>query len=414
VRTFLLLGMLGGIAGWFASLSFGALAVTLLAGGAALTVGAYVVASRRSADGVDGTTEAAALVVLALGATAGLDHLAIASGATAVVVLALAEKTRLHAIIQRIGSSELRAALHFGVLALVILPLLPEGPYGPLGGVRPRSLWQVVLLFSGLNFLGYLARRAVGPHRGYGITGMLGGIISSTAVTLTFARRSREEPALSRSLAIGVIGACTVLLPRVAVVSAVLEPRVTRALIPYLVPALLIGVAAVTVALLRGATELATAGSDEVRSPLRLWSAIQMAVAFQAALMAIEWVNGTWGSPGILTSAAVLGLTDVDALTVAMSRLGEDPARTTLAAQAIAIGILANTTLKLGLALALGSRDFRRAASAGLMTLGAASVIGLWVGRVSTASGGSDQVPPGTVAPVGASVPSAVPTTDST
>jgi uncharacterized membrane protein (DUF4010 family) len=102
-------------------------------------------------------------------------------------------------MVARIDDVSLRAAMRFGVMALVVLPLLPSGPYGPLGGVQPRELWALVLFFSGLSFLGYVARRAVGPEYGYLATGLLGGLISSTNVTFTFARASRANPAMARS-----------------------------------------------------------------------------------------------------------------------------------------------------------------------------------------------------------------------
>jgi uncharacterized membrane protein (DUF4010 family) len=153
------------------------------------------------------------------------------------VVLALGEKARVRAFVARIDDAEMRPAVQFALLALVVLPLLPAGSYGPLGGVRPRQLWSVVLLFSGLDFIGYVARRVVGPAIGCGLTGLLGGLVSSTALTLDFSRRSRTAvTSLATPLALGVVAACTVLLPRVAVITAILEPRVAVALVPYLVP----------------------------------------------------------------------------------------------------------------------------------------------------------------------------------
>jgi uncharacterized membrane protein (DUF4010 family) len=223
VRTFLMLGLLGGIAGWLLDEGRTAVAVALLAGGAALAVVAYIEASRRTGD-ADGTTEAAALLVLAVGAVCGLGHGVLGSAVAAVAVLALAEKTRIHQWVGRIGETELRAALHFAVLALVVLPLLPEGPYGPFDAVRPRSLWAIVLALSGLNFLGYIARRAAGPERGYAVAGLLGGLVSSTAVTLAFSRQSRIEPANTGSLALGIAAASTVLLPRVLVITTLIAP----------------------------------------------------------------------------------------------------------------------------------------------------------------------------------------------
>lgn len=383
VRTFALYGLAGGLAGLLLGAGAPIAAGTLLVGATGIVVAAYLAASRAPPAARDpgATTEIAALVVLGLGVLAGLGRLGVAGGGAALVALALGEKARLHWLVRRLGERELRAGLQFAVLALVVLPLLPVGPYGPAGAVRPRALWATVLVFLALDFAGWVARRAVGASRGYGVTGVLGGLVSSTAVTLGFSRRSRAEPAFGAPLALGVVGACTVLLPRVAAVSAALAPAVTRALVPYLAPPVLVGVALGALALRRRpATPGADAGGDDGASPLRLWPAVQMAVAFQLALLAVPVLRGWFGAAGVLASAAVLGLTDVDALTVSMSRLGEAPGAVPLAARAIAVGILANTLLKLGLVLALGEARFRRAAGAGLAALAAASALGVWIG----------------------------------
>lgn len=380
LRTFFLLGTLGGIAGWLAESGSTALAVTLAAGAGALIVAAYAVAARPGGHAIDGTTEVAALTVVALGALAGHGWIEVASGATAVIVLALSEKERLTALVNRIGAVELRAALQFAVLALVVLPLLPDGTYGPLGGIRLRSLWIVVLIFSGLNFAGYLARRLVGAERGYGITGMLGGLISSTAVTFNFSRLSRQEHEAAPGLAVGVVGACTVLLPRVLLVSAVLNYAVALALLPILLPPLAVGAALVALALLRASpADDAPALDHEFESPLRLRSAIRMAIAFQAALMAIAFVQQAVGDAGVLATAALLGLTDMDALTLSMNRLGSDAALVPLAARAIGVGVIANSMMKLTLILVLGDRRFRARAAAWLALLTLATIVALWL-----------------------------------
>jgi uncharacterized membrane protein (DUF4010 family) len=377
VRTFFLLGIIGGLSGVFLSRGWVAPATAVLAGGIGLVLAAYVITSRRPDADNEATTEVAGLAVLALAVLATQGSALLASGIAALVVLALREKATLHWLVKRIGEAEFRAAVQFAVMALVILPLLPEGPYGPLGGVRPRSLWAVVLLFSGLNFAGYIARRIAGPDLGYPITGLLGGILSSTAVTLQFSRQSKREPALATALALGVLGACTVLLPRVTIVSAILNPLVARELIRYLVGPAIVGIVILLwVFLRRHGKEKEVEYSD--RSPLRLWTAVLMAIALQAVIMAITFVRETWGSPGILASAAVLGLTDVDALTLSMSTMGSEPGVVRLAAQAIAVGILANTILKITLAIALGGSGYRWRVTAGLLALGAAIVLGLW------------------------------------
>ena len=206
IRTFTLLGGVAGLAGRVSTLGLVGFAVVIVAGAVALVIASYV-AVAASRHEVDGTTEAAALVVITAGLLAGLGWLALASGIVAVTTLLLVEKSRLHALVRRIDNEELRAATRFGVMAIVILPLLPVGPFGPMGGIRPRELWLLVLFFTGLSFAGYFARRAMGAAHGYPLAGLLAGVISSTSATLTFARLSRSERPLSRPLAVGRVPA---------------------------------------------------------------------------------------------------------------------------------------------------------------------------------------------------------------
>lgn len=349
VRTFTLLGALAGLAGWMWAIGFTALSTVLLAGGVGLVVVGYVAASRRD---VDGTTEVAALVMLAVGALAGLGYLALASGVTAVTTLLLVEKSRLHSSIARLDDAEIRAAIRFAVMAAVILPLLPEGPYGPWGGVRPRELWLLVLFFSGISFAGFLARRAVGVKHGYPLAGLLGGIVSSTSVTFTFSRESREQPALSGPLAFGILGACTVMLLRIVVATAVLNQDLMTALLPFIAAPFLIGIVCIVLGWRR-----LDGGSDQIAepsNPLDLRTALQMALLFQIVLLAVHAARERWGDLGLVVSGAIVGLTDLDALTISMAKSAAEPAAVAAASQAIAVGILANTLFKGAIAIALG------------------------------------------------------------
>lgn len=379
VRTFFLLGLLSGIAGLLADRDRMLLAVVLLAGPALLAVGAYVVASLQTGDR-DGTTEAAALLVLATGGLSGLGEESLAAGVAALAAVALAEKSRVRELITRIGQTELRAALQFTVLAVVVLPLLPPGPFGPGGVIRPRELWSVVLIFSGINFLGYLARRAVGAERGYGIAGLLGGLISSTAVTLGFSRQSRLEPEHARGFALGVVAACTVLFARVFIVTAALSLATARALAPYLIAPAVIGGAMVGYAAWRQPPRAAEPAPVE-QNPLRLGAAVRMTLAFAVVLLVVPLVDQAWGSSGVLGSAAILGLTDMDALTYTMARLGVATGDTALAARAIGVGLVANTAVKLGLAVVLGAAPFRRRAAPALSALAISVLAGLLLWR---------------------------------
>lgn len=367
-----MLGAVGGFSGWLWTAGITAPAAILFAGAVAIVAAGYVAASRRD---IEGTTEVAALVVLSAGVLAGLGSVRLASGIIALATLLLVEKSSLHALVRRIDDVSLRSGVRFAVMALVILPLLPEGPHGPLGGIRPRELWALVLFFSGLSFGGYIARRLVGSDHGYLVTGLLGGVVSSTNVTFTFARTSRIEPFMDRAIAFGAVGASAVLYPRVLIATAFLNPAVVGPLALYLAPPAV--VAAVVTAF--GARQpTASAVSDVPQAnPLQLRGALQMAVLFQGVLMAVNVARRVWGESGVFTSAAILGLTDVDALTVSMSRGVAQAVSPEVAATAIAIGVLTNTGMKLGLALLLGNRRFKMIAGGTLALMALASAMAI-------------------------------------
>lgn len=369
VRTFTMIGALGGLSGVLWTLGLTGPAVVVLSGTAALTVAAYVTASRHD---VDGTTESAALVVSTAGLLAGLGSYRLASGIIAMTCLLLVEKSRLHSLVARIDDVALRAGVRFGVMALVVLPVLPTGPYGPFGGIRPRELWALVLFFSGLSFLGYLARRVLGPSQGYLVAGLLGGLVSSTNVTFTFARASRAESAADRALAFGAIGANAMLYPRVLLAVAVLNLPLLPAVARYLALPGLLAVAVVFAGVRSARGDEAPVSA--MANPLQLTAALQMAFVFQAMLMVVHVAGTVWGAAGVYGSAAVLGLSDVDALTVSMARGVASAASLHTAAVAIAIGVVANTILKLTLALLLGNPTFQRIVG---LTLALMSVVAI-------------------------------------
>lgn len=367
-RTFLLIGLLGGLGGLFVTHDAELAGTALVAAGALLTVGAYVATARRgSAHTVDGTTETAALMVLALGLLAGGGALRLASGVGALVVLALAEKRRLHGWVNRLDPVEMRAALQFAVLALVVLPILPSKIPTPLGELTPRATWIFVLIISALNFAGHLARRVAGRERGYAVTGALGGLVSSTAVTWGFARSSREESTLRPAYAAGVIGANTVLFPRLFLVILLLNRDVALEALRHFVAPFIAGVAFTWWAGRSPRSSRSGDGNDG-RNPLRLGAALQMAVAFQVVLLVVSFVRARFGDAGIYSSAALFGTTDVDALAVAMSRLSDSSAAA-VAARAISVGVASNTLFKLGITAIVGRGLFRARTIAALTVI---------------------------------------------
>ena len=288
VRTFTLLGGLGGGVGWLYAAGYVYLSMVLLAAGAALVVAAYAASTRKDSAGA--TTEVAALVTLMAGVFAGTGQARLSSAIVAVTVLILAEKSRVHEFVDRMDELALRAGIRFMVMAVVILPLLPEGPFGPYGGFRPRELWMFVLFFSGLSFIGYVARMFVGATQGYLIAGLLGGIVSSTSVTLTFSRASRtEDPSVGVPLGYGVIGACAVMFVRVVAATAVLSMSLMLALLPYIAAPFLVGLAGVLIGLRRPHHERRDLQTHQ--NPLQFSAALQMALLFQLVIFTVTAVR---------------------------------------------------------------------------------------------------------------------------
>jgi uncharacterized membrane protein (DUF4010 family) len=370
VRTFTLLGGYAGLCGWLWASGLPAIAAVLAAGSVALVVVAYAATARRE---IGGTTEMAALVTIAAGILAGIGHLALASAAVAITTLLLIEKSRVHSVVDRMDDTAVRAGIRFAVMAIVVLPLLPQGPYGPLGGIKPRELWVFVLFFSGISFAGYVARMFVGARHGYLVAGLLGGIVSSTSVTLSFARASRtEDAAFGRPLAFGVIGACTVLFVRVMTAVGVLYAPLAMALVPLIAAPFLVGVVAILFGLRRAPESHADINAPT--NPLQFGAALQMAMLFQAVLFLVEGVREAWGDVGLVVSGAILGLADVDALMISMARTASVSGAVAAPALAVAVGILSNTLLKLALSMSVARAPFRYVAGAGLSAMAAASL----------------------------------------
>jgi uncharacterized membrane protein (DUF4010 family) len=371
IRTFTLLGALAGIAGGLINSGYTVPAAFLIAGGIGIVVAGYV---RASGKDIDATTEVAAVVVLGAGLLGGLGELRLSAALTTLTVLLLAEKPRLHGFVARLDEPTMIAAARFAVMSLVIMPLLPEGPFGPAPGVRPRELWVLVLLFSGMSFLGYIAQRLSGAA-GYPLTGLLGGLVSSTSVTLTFARLSASHPRQEGPLAVGAVAASTILFLRVATAVAILDATLLPVLARYLVAPFVVALIAVGLAWrsVRGSD----AETSTMKNPLQLLSAIEMALLFQVVLYGVHYVRIWIGELGLLVSGFVLGLTDVDALTLSMTRSVSSGAAIEEACRAIAIGIVANSMMKAGMAITLGQKRFAWQAGGALLAMAAAGAAAL-------------------------------------
>jgi uncharacterized membrane protein (DUF4010 family) len=330
-----------------------------------LSVTALVVISYRvtTRDGhVGATTEVSAIVTFLVGCLAGWGHLGTAAGVGVGVLLLLSIKAWSKGVVRRIETADVEALLKFAVITIIVLPLLPNRAFGPppLNVLNPYKIWLMVVLISGLNFLSYILVKVVGQEQGVGITGLLGGLVSSTAVTLGFSQRSRQEPELAPSLARGILLAWTVMFLRVLImVSLVCLPLGKRL-------GTAIGLmAAVSLALcgltfLRGsagARETAKSGSN----PFELSEAVKFGLLFGAVTLAAKAAQVYLGAAGLYLAGALAGLTDVDAISLSMAEMSRTAQESVgPAAVTVLIAVLSNTVVKAGMALGMGSPELKR------------------------------------------------------
>ena len=365
VRTFPLFSVLGAVLA-VASGQIGPVVVAGFAAVAALVVVSYLRSSRSD---IGTTTETAALATYWVGVLAGAGALVLAAVLGIGMTVLLASKERLEAFPRGLSHDEVQAALVLAVIAAVVLPLLPDARYGPWGVWNPRHLWGMVVLVCGLSFVAFVAMRIWGEARGLYASGLLGGLVPSTAVTVSFATRSREAPVRAVPLAAAAGLASLVMLVRVGVLAAVAGSTVLPLLLPFLSAMLAAGSAAVGVLARRAAPAQTTAPG--IGSPFRLSQAIRFAALYALVLLAVEAAARYTGTWGVATAAVLAGLTDVDAITLALASAAARDLRPDVAASAIALAVLSNTVAKAAYAAWLGGPAFRR----GILAVQGAAVL---------------------------------------
>ncbi len=377
VRTFALVALLGATAAHLhLAAGLTALLLAAFAAVAALAVVSYYVTARHG--DVGATTEVTVLMTFFVGTLCGLGRLGLATALTVTALLLLSSKGVTHRIVGRVEPADVEATLKFAIITAIVLPLLPDRNFGPppLDVLNPYKVWLMVVLISGLNFASYVLVKVVGQEHGIGLTGVLGGLVSSTAVTLGFSQRSRSEPALAPTFTLGILVAWTVMFFRVLIVVALIAPPLARRLAPGV---LLLGVVNLAACAWLW-TRRAGGGASTVRSgsnPFELGEAIKFGAIFGLVTVVAKAAQLYFGNAGLYLAGAVAGLTDVDAIALSMAALAQsDPGQLGPAALTILIALVANTVVKAGMALTLGAHELRRpmlASTAALLLAAAAA-----------------------------------------
>ncbi len=355
IRTFPLIALFGALSAYLgATVSpYLLLAGMVLCG--LLIIVAYFMIARHTLSNFGATSEVAAFLTFFIGVLAYNQEFSFATILAIFITLILFARSVLHNFAEKITKKEMTDTLIFAVISFLILPFLPDKGYGPLEMFNPYTTWLMVVLISGISFVGYALMKWFG-EKGIALTGILGGLASSTATTTNFAQRSLRERSIYRSLVLGVILANGVMLVRILVEVFVVNPDLFALLILPLLLLILLS-AGFSYAIWRKARIVK--GKVHLTSPLTLGPALKFAIIFAVVLGLVKITNIYFPAQGIYILSLISGIADVDAITLSLSQLALNGLAMETARNGIIIAALMNIAVKGGISWWLGGREFR-------------------------------------------------------
>jgi len=361
LRTFSLWALFGVLCAWFSEAVH---PFFFVAGFGAMALWLTLFLQSRNRTGTDPgfTTGAAGMVTFLVGGLVfwGMERVALVLGVSVIILLAM--KPTLHRFSRGITMEDVRSALKFAAVTGVILPLVPDEALGPYGAFNPHTIWMMVVLVSGVGFVGYLAVRLLGQRNGIAVAGLLGGLASSTATTLAMSRQSKERPSESHDCSLAILLACTVMVWRVAILVGVVSMKALLALWPSLMVVSLPGAAWCAWRLFHGGSGAGdTRDVSHYGNPLRLRVALQFGVLYALILLIVKAAIAHFGNSGLLAVSSLSGLVDLDAITLSLSQMvGGSSLDLVTATRGILLAILANTLVKAAFSFVYGSPALRR------------------------------------------------------
>jgi uncharacterized membrane protein (DUF4010 family) len=383
-RTFAISGVLGGVVGALAHATGGAatagggvvIGIGLAAFAAGMTI--FCLEENRADKIFSATTAVAGILTFALGAYAMLGDMRVAAAVAVASAALLALRDRLHGWIKSVTWPELRSGLILLAMTFIALPLVPNDPVGPFGGVNPREIWLIAIVLAGVSFLGYAAVKYFGERHGVLLAAAAGGLVSSTAVTLANARRAATGEGAPHLLAAGVALATAVSFGRVLAIVAVLRPSLLVLLAPSLVAATVVAVGFAFLWVYWPADPVGGQTDVKLRNPFGFWSVIGLALTMAVVILVGRFLEQYFGSAGAVIGAAALGLFDVDAVTVSMTRLVPRPLTLRDGTLAILAAVASNTLSKLVIGASLGRGRFALYVVLMSIAVAAAGLAALW------------------------------------
>jgi uncharacterized membrane protein (DUF4010 family) len=379
IRTFPLIATFGTLCGLLAGEHGGWIVAAGLVALAALLVVSNLMLAKGGDTDAGQTTEVSALLLYGIGAYLVFGEMEVAVVLGAAIAVLLHYKDLLHAFAGRFGERDVTAFMQFVLITLVILPILPNEAYGPYAVLNPFQIWLMVVLIVGISLVGYVAYKLFGAREGAVLGGLIGGLVSSTATTVSFARRTATKPGVAGLAALVVMIASGIVFVRVLAEVAVVAPVHFGRIAPPL--GVMLVVAAATAVFLYFHSRDHRAEMAEHGNPTDLRTAIIFGSLYAVVVFAVAWTNAEYGYRGLYLVALVSGLTDMDAITLSTSQLAsQDRLDTHTAWRMILVASLANLVFKGVLVAILGSRELLRlvAGAFGVMIVAGGALFWFW------------------------------------
>ena len=358
IRTFSLVGLLGGLVGILANIYTPLLIGFALIALVILTCIAFVIQQKKSGD-VSITGVVSIMVVFVLGNLAVSGEAVLAAAAAVITAVVLDNKRELHQALQKLQEYELDAALRLLLISIVMLPLLPNQSYGPWNALNPYEIWWMVVLIASISFVGYFAIKIGGAKRGILFTSVFAGLSSSTALTLQFSHLSREQASISPLLASGILLSCGTMFPRLLIVLSVINPQLVKLLWP-IVMAMMVALYIPAWWIWRRSEVEQIEQSNKQTNPLALQSALFFGLVLALIMLLAHALSDWFGNAGVLILSALSGITDVDAISLTLGRQSTQTLSVTTAALGILIAASVNTIVKMGMVIAIGDKKLWR------------------------------------------------------
>lgn len=357
VRTFPLISILGFVAALISSVTSFWIYFAIFIGYSSLITTAYVFSAKLGRPG--GTSEISTLLVFILGSLVYWNYVVLAAIISVIAATFLTLKIQLHRFVGKVSEEDLYATIKLAIITVIILPLLPNEEIGPLNILNPRMIWLMVIFISGISFIGYIFIKIFGENKGIPITGLMGGLVSSTAVSYSFSKKSKENHELAPNFALGIVLASTLMYPRIFIILLVLNSALIKSVwIPMLI--LTLTNAGVSYIMQKNISHYSSVEEIDLKNPFKLKSALLFGLIFAVMIFLSKAAQIYLGRNGIYAASAFGGLASIDAIIVSLTQLTYSNFNGHVVTVAVIIVIISNSIFKVAIALFWGVKELSK------------------------------------------------------